>query len=355
MREQIVRPGGELWLGHDVDLHAGFAIDLLEQLATVKERQRWSSPWLYAPTEVYSFGRCYREWTGWPRWLPIPVYGDHGVVLEPSLDPHEERNTARVHLTFNVQRATAHMSRLDRRVLLVQHPWITFRRSHGIELSPARRGTLFFVTHSVPGLESLELLPEAVRSLRERAGDMEPIVVMLHKHDIRRGLHREFIEAGLPVVTAGNTTSPLFIERFYAIVSCFAAALTDDVSSHVVYCEELGLPIRLTDPLVRPVPDESDDPKAVAFRAMGTRRKLSAAGASMRDGWVAAFGPDGAPVDRAAVTADLLGLDGGLSAADLRRTLRRELVSTLVPALQKHGPRLARELLRRARQRLSFG
>lgn len=352
MRERIVRPGDDLWLGHDIDPHAGFSVELLEQLATVKEREPWSSPWLYAPTEIYSFGRCYREWTGWPRWLPIPVYGDHGVVFEPTLAPHEERNPARIHLTFSVHRAAANRDRVDRRVLLVQHPWITHRHARGIRPAEDRRGTLFFASHSVPGIGFHELVPAALPEILDVADGAGPLVVMLHRHDIVRGLHRDLIAAGVPVVTAGNTTSPLFVDRFYAILTRFAAAMTDSAGSQVPLCEELGVPIRMAPrPLVNQVPGRSDDLKAAAIRAMAGSREQSAESAAMNARSVAAFGPDGTSTERTALTAELLGLGAPLDAAELRRTFRRELVATLVPVLRVDGPRIARRLLRRIRER----
>ena len=352
MRERVVRRGDGLWLGHDVDPHAGFTADLLEQLTTVKEREPWSSPWLYAPTEIYSFGRCYRDWTGWPRWLPIPVYGDHGVVLEPGLDPHEAQNTARVHLTFSVHKAAANADHPDRRVLLVQNPWVTHRHALGIEPAVDRRGTLFFVSHSVPGLGFHELESDAIPELLATTGGAGPLVVILHRHDIVKGLHRDLIAAGIPVVTAGNTTSPLFVDRFYAIVTRFAAALTDSISSHVPYCEELGVPIRMAPRrLVRPIPDASMDPKAVAIRGMAAGSESTKATESMIARCVAAFGPLGTASDRAALTEELLGLGAVMDAADLRRIFRRELVATLIPALRTSGRRIASRLLRRARER----
>ena len=45
--------------------------------------------WIYWTSELYSLGRCYREWLNLPIWLRLPIYGDHGVTFSDSLAPHE--------------------------------------------------------------------------------------------------------------------------------------------------------------------------------------------------------------------------------------------------------------------------
>lgn len=351
--EHIVHAGDELWLGASIDPHRGFPPDLLDRLATVREREPWAAPWLYATTELYSFGRCYRDWIGWPRWLPLPVYGDHGVVFESELDPHEARNPARTHLTFNVRRAAVNASRSDRRVLLVQHPWVTYRRRAGVELADDRRGTLVFLSHSVPGLGAPELDAAAIADLRAHGGP-DPLVVMLHRHDIVNGLHRGLIEAGLPVVTAGNTTSPRFVERFYALVTGFEQAVTDSVSSHVAYCMELGLPIRLLErPLVRMREDATEDGKAAAIRRLAAGSRTSGETAAMLERITVALGPHGTVAGRLELVAELLGVGAPLGPRELRRTMLRDSVTTLIPALSSSGGRMGRVLMRRLRARLA--
>lgn len=342
----MVRSGAPLWPEPSVDVRRGFEPTLIERLVSTKEREPWASPWLHAPTEIYSFGRCYREWTGWPRWLPIPVYGDHGVEFEPELKRHERETTARVHLTWSTPRAEANRGLRRPRVVLVQNPWVAFRRARGIELRADRTGTLIVPGHSVPGVARRIVDRRAAAELREELAATGPVVAMLHRFDVANGLHHELAAVGIPVVTAGNTTSPRFVERFYAIVSAFARLWTESASSHVLYAAELGLPVTI-EPLraFRWMADRAEGPKAEAIRRLAEDRGPSPAEIATERRVLDAFGPLGSAIERQALVGDLLGVDRGIGPAALRRLFARELVATSTTAIWSERRRfLARAL-----------
>lgn len=348
MTIRIVRAGDPLWLDADVDVHRGFAPDLLERLARVKEREPWASPWLHTPTELYSFGRCYREWTRWPRWLPIPLYGDHGVVFETRLERHELESTARVHLTWSTPRTVFNADLARPRVVLVQNPWVAFRHAHGIAPDPGRTGTLIVPGHSVPGIGRRVVDRAAAIRLREELAPDGPVVAMLHRFDVENGLHLELEAAGIPVVTAGNSTSPRFVERFYGIVTRFARMWTEVAGSHVLYAAELGIPVRV-EPLraFSGAPDPSRAPKAAALRSMADGREPDADAAAMEARVNAAFGPGGTESERRDLVADLLGVGRGLTPIALRRLMVRELLATAATAAWPARRRLLRRILER--------
>lgn len=346
MSVNVVRPDDPLWLEASVDVRRGFEPELVERLVRTKEREPWASPWLHAPTELYSFGRCYREWTGWPRWLPIPVYGDHGVTFQRELGRHERETTARVHLTWNTLRADANRRLQRPRVVLIQNPWVAFRRARGIELRGDRVGTLIVPGHSVPGVARRVVDRRAAAELREELVASGPVVAMLHRFDVENGLHRDLAAAGIPVVTAGNTTSPRFVERFYAIVSSFAHLWTESVSSHVLYAAELGLPVTI-EPLraFKRIEDRTEGPKAEAIRQLAEDRDPGLAAVATERRVLDAFGPDGSAAARQELVRELLGVDRGIGPAALRRLFARELVATVGTAIWPQRRRFAARLL----------
>lgn len=346
MSAGIVRPDDPLWLEASVDVRRGFEPELVERLVRTKEREPWASPWLHAPTELYSFGRCYREWTGWPRWLPIPVYGDHGVVFGRELEQHERETTARVHLTWSTPLADANRGLPRPRVVLAQNPWVAFRRARGIEPRADRAGTLVVPGHSVPGVGRRVVDRRAAAELRAELAATGPVVAMLHRFDVENGLHRDLAAAGIPVVTAGNTTSPRFVERFYAILSAFAHLWTESAGSHVLYAAELGLPVTI-EPLrvFSGVADEDGGPKAAAIRRLAQDRPPDPAAVATEQRVIDAFGPDGSAAERQELVRDLLGVDRGIGPAALRRLFARELVATARTAMWPQRRRFVARLL----------
>jgi hypothetical protein len=61
-------------------------------------------------------------------------------------------------------------------------------------------------------------------------------------HDIVAGTHRELRRFGFPIVTAGNTGSVEFVDRFYDLIKGFSYATSQSWGSQVAYCVELGIP-----------------------------------------------------------------------------------------------------------------
>ncbi len=316
-----------------------------------------SAPWAYWTSEHYSFGKCLREYAGFPRWLPLFVYADHGVGLNSNLYPHELANTARVHLTTLRQKAERYASDTARRVVHIPHPWISYRRARQIERRKTRAGTLAFFTHHVPGLKwenhDTDRYFDLLRSLPSK---YQPVVVCLHMHDINAGMHRDLRKQGFPLVTAGHTSSTGFVDRFYEIATAFSYATSQIWGSQTAYCVELGIPYFFLGDRPRLVNlDHKDWPPGEVRLDDEVFKTLTARSEAL-------FGE---PVD--AVTREqrefvdrALGLDADITPREVSRILRDELLhhwrewaplwsSPLRQALKKHGPwgfvrRIAHEL-----------
>jgi len=207
---------------------------------------------------VVRLWRCYREWLNWPQWLPIPVYGDHGVALSSALEPHERTNRGQ-HTPHMVKERAANNENLrERRVLRIQHPWVTFRRAAGIDRHPEHRGTLIFYSHSNDGIEiegyDFKAYFDKLRRLPE---EYHPFVVCMHMHDVRKQYYKIARSLGLPVVTCGNTSSARFVERFYDLTSRFSFATSNLGGSEVLLLHRDGnsvLHLRRTAEICRSIP-----------------------------------------------------------------------------------------------------
>lgn len=239
-----------LWPGNMAEkIHSGFSDDELESLCDwglrgYDRKLPYKSPhWLYWPAELYSFGRCYREWLGLPSWFPLPLYGDHGVATSGDLSPHEKNSKPKVHLTWFKDRAESLKNNSTKKILHIPHPWVVFRHRYGLKKKENAYGTLVFFSHSNTGIEivdydfdkyfsELELLPD----------EYHPLVICMHRHDVEKKYHLKMRKYGLPVISAGETSSPYFVDRFYSMISRFNFATSNSGGSELFYCEEFGVP-----------------------------------------------------------------------------------------------------------------
>jgi hypothetical protein len=202
-----------------------------------------NSPWLFWTSELYSFGKCYRRWLKWPYWLPIPVYSDHGADPDGELRNHEINNKAKYHLCFWSIRYSSILAQQNKIPIRVQHPWVTYRRSIGIEQSARAAGCLVFVPHSVPGIRVLDFdnkFEKLILNL-QKYFDKTEIKLCIHMHDVRNNLHAHLRKFNLPIFSLGNSSSSLFVDRFYKLIRHFRAGSSTNSASQLYHCVELGL------------------------------------------------------------------------------------------------------------------
>lgn len=201
--------------------------------------------------EVYSFGKCYRKVARYPKIFPLYVYSDHGVALHSNLFPHELNNGCNVHLTWHPDKVKRNPE-VTKRLVYIEHPWISYRRIKGYCRAEKTAGTIVFFTHAAPGVK-LEGGDgdDYFSQLRELPLKFHPIVLCLHMHDINSGFYKRLRRHGFPIVTAGNTSSDGFVDNFYRLISRFSYASSQEWGSQVAYCVEFGLPYFLLGPVPR--------------------------------------------------------------------------------------------------------
>lgn len=173
--------------------------------------------------------------------FPIPAFSDHGVHLATKLTGPERGNPARTHLSWSSWRADAEEEE-HRKIVKLIHPWVPYRRGIGLQKKTSAYGTLFFAPHSVPGhvAEPFNYEEYLIETLQLPAA-LQPRAICIAMHDVHLGLHRELRKFGLPVISAGNSASPLFVDRFYDLVSRFSFATSPGLGTQTFLCEELGV------------------------------------------------------------------------------------------------------------------
>lgn len=201
---------------------------------------RGYAPWLFGLSELHSQGKCWRTVLGWPQWLPVPVFSDHGVHFDHEFFPQEQENGAQVHLTWSDWRVGQSLP--GKVVLRTMHPWVLYRRFTQIQPQTERSGTLVFINHTRMSTEHEPYdWDKYFLELRDMDEEFRPRGIMFHANDVRKGVHKKFKQYGLPIFTAGNTSSPLFVDRFYRIVGLFKFSTSPSLGSHSFLSEEFGV------------------------------------------------------------------------------------------------------------------
>lgn len=227
-----------------LDVDKGMSDEELEYLSSARcgksEISAIRSPWLYGPSESAGFGKAFRSIVRWPRWLPIPFYSDHGVHLHDTFFDSEKHNDAYTHVTWSRWRNNNEAT--DKRVIRLTHPWVQYRRQRHYTREEGAKGTLVFVPHTRPETTSESYDWSGFLSqLSKHSAKFDPPAFMVHYHDVNKGFHKELRHLNCPIFTAGNSTSPLFIDRFYEIVKHFAYSTSPELGSSSFYSEEIGV------------------------------------------------------------------------------------------------------------------
>lgn len=231
----------------------------LEALSNnVKRQERGKAPWATWESENSSFGRTLRLWTGYPDWLPLLVCSDHGVAFHGKIGLNEIENKYKVHLTWNAKKYKSLQTYPNIDPVHVQHPWVSYRKTHYADHHKKnRKGTVVYFPHSNPQSELVFDLERFIENLKNLPSKFHPVFLCLMSHDIKKGLHKALRKYGIPLVTAGNTNSQYFVDRFYEIAYGFRYAASVDLGSHVFYLLEAGVPVFLTgDPVKRVVKED---------------------------------------------------------------------------------------------------
>ena len=198
--------------------------------------------------EVYALGATLRQVLniGWgPK---LNAGSDHGISLGTEPSRADLLLETDLHITWSSWRSTMNFPD-GRMVSRTQHPWVPYRKLKGYHLSSQARGTIVFVPHSVPGLDYEEFdLDAYLETLKALPKPFQPLTLCLQFHDASVGAVIKIAKAGFRAVTAGNSLSLSYADRFYSLIRTHEYATSPSIGSQLFYCHELGLKYFLFDP-----------------------------------------------------------------------------------------------------------
>jgi hypothetical protein len=200
----------------------------------IAKRVFWSS-------EIYGINKSFRQYGFYPACLPLYVWCDHGVYTGGYID--HDYNTEASYMFVSSRPAQMDYKQHSKVPCYVSGaPLINYRRLNNINQVKNPRGTLIFPAHSCQMLVNLFSREELIEKIKALPEKFYPVCIMLHMWDIKRGDHKIYINAGIPVYTAGNNCDYHYGDRFYEVLRNFKYSMTNCTGSFLFYCIEMGIP-----------------------------------------------------------------------------------------------------------------
>ena len=228
------------------DARAGFSDNKLENLSSYSKKTQGLIPWLSWHSETTGFGKTFRFWAFYPKFLPLFICSDHGVDLGSVCWNNEINSPFDTFFCWNRRKVLKMRERHNKKAYHVPHPWSFYRKKRWGDPPKNRNGTLIFYPHSSSTSEPiLDNFDEYINSLKKFDKKFHPFTICLSFHDILFSNHLKLRKYGFPIVTAGSAASREFTDCFYSLIYQFKYATSPNVGSHEYYCLEANIPFFL--------------------------------------------------------------------------------------------------------------
>ncbi len=222
--------------------YKGFTQDELEALCNQEKILQYECKFTYWFSSVYSNYSSICKYGFFPESLHCNVSIEHSV---PGADIDELPDvyldhSAYCNLYFSKRSLELFKDHPKERVYPIISPMVLYRHQNKIEQTAEARGTVYYLSHSGPRYINSADYIDKLKSLPE---EYQPVCLCLGHEDILKGgKHRIFLEAGIPVYTAGNIWDKRFGQRFYDILKNFKYAMGNEPGSFAYYAVEMGIP-----------------------------------------------------------------------------------------------------------------
>lgn len=234
---------GRVWGVIQVLLKSSRYLTIMQNLIILRFPSKKFWTW-----EVYGLGASTKNLLGLPPRTILTLGSDHGINLTTVADEMEQSLGGSSYITWSSWRADLIFEDL-RKVIVVQHPWVAFRKQHKIEPRAERVGTLAFSPHTVPGMRSEKFdYTEYIIKLSNLPPQFQPVTLCLHVHDAKLQRLMEVSRLGVRIVTVGHSLNYRYTERFYELVGGFRYCTSPKIGSQLFYAEEFGIDYFLFNP-----------------------------------------------------------------------------------------------------------
>ena len=206
----------------------------IELEALANQHKKKCPYFVFDRSEIYSFGRIIKTMGFYPRFLPLCVVTDHsGPNFNPLPYDYELDSQGHDFLTHSKHKADAFAQKTGNKGFVIKNPfeWYYKKKATYFDLLSAEFYTFFPVHHLPSDREERFDIDKTLSSVLSLIDDISKLRVCLHKHDIDKGLHLKYLDAGYQVITAGNSLDDRFVDRFLHILFSSKVILANHIGS----------------------------------------------------------------------------------------------------------------------------
>lgn len=189
-------------------------------------------------SEIYSFGRIIKTMGFYPRFLPLCLVTDHsGPNYAKTPFNYELDNRSQDFFTHTHEKGLIFERETNAKSYVIQNPFEWYYKKNQHRFSAVdKEFVTFFPVHHLPS-ETKEIydIRATIKLVQELEKNYGKIRVCLHKHDIDKGIHIQYLKAGFSVVTAGNSLDDRFVDRFLEIILASKLVISNHIGSIFFY------------------------------------------------------------------------------------------------------------------------
>lgn len=231
--------------GKPLNGYSDSELELLCQVQTNHRHGFWTS-------ELNGLAACYRSFTFYPKWLPMPVMSEHGLSTDPS--PLKTELDHKAPFFFYWSPIKKYGFRKDNREsqvlprnIQVPCPIFYYAKKYGRKITHKstedHKKVLFFLPHGTPKLEVSEWpILEYVNEIESIVGEGTQVFLCVHHNEIRKGIHKQLREFGFPLVTAGFSGDYNFASRLVNLMNHFDVTAANLFSTSVAWSCACDIP-----------------------------------------------------------------------------------------------------------------
>lgn len=197
----------------------------------------------FSEATFYGADKIMRLYSGFPRFLPLPVSIQHGWTLAASpahaLEEAPENWYWSLATEQNFRRTYPKVT-----TRTVGSPFLYLLKLLTYTLLPpdAQRGSIVFPAHSAPRITMTCNFDEYADMLAELPEAYQPITVCLYYSDLARGLAAPFLRKGFQVVSNGASRyDPDFLWNFVRNTHGKRFAFSNQMTSALLFATAMGL------------------------------------------------------------------------------------------------------------------
>ena len=222
-------------------LYDGFTDrELLE--FSIKKDNTIKLPQIFQHSYNFSFAKTICKVVGWPTFLPVPVYHDHGISNIDWAVKDEINNKAKYFLIWSQHRKNIKIK--GKKIILLEHPYIYYKKNiYKNPITNIRKGTLVFLPHGSAGFRLSFNYKKFFNKLKKLSKIFSPIVICVFSLDINPVYLRKIRKYKFPIITLGRCSNNNFVDTLYSTLSKFKYCCGTSFGSFVPLAHEMGLKV----------------------------------------------------------------------------------------------------------------